>query len=217
MFICEVVGIIAFAVAGSLIGVQKNLDIFGVIILAITTAVGGGIFRDIMLGNTPPMIFKNPNYLFLSIISAIPVCLIYKKISKYNTVINVFDAIGLGAFAASGSNMALQYDGNTLLMIITIAVITGVGGGAIRDVMVKEIPFIFCKEIYALAVIIGAFSFYLTYPYLPQPLPMYVCFFVTTTVRLVSIKYNLNLPPVSKQIDGINIWEKMKNQFCLKH
>lgn len=213
MFIFEVIGIIAFAVVGSLIGVQKKLDIFGVIILAITTAVGGGIFRDIMIGNTPPMIFENSEFLLLSIISALLVCLVYKKVNKYNTAINVFDAIGLGAFAASGSNMALQYDGNTLLMMITLALITGVGGGVIRDVMVKEIPFVFCKEIYALAVVIGAFGFYLTYPYLPQPLPMYVCFFVTTTVRLVSIKCNLNLPIISKQIDAINIRAKMPNQL----
>lgn len=200
MLFFETIGTVAFAVVGSLIGIQKRLDIFGVIILAITTAVGGGIFRDIMVGNMPPKIFRDPHFLSLSIISAIIVCLSYKQIKKYNTTINVFDAIGLGAFAASGSNMALQYDGNTLILMIALAVLTGVGGGAIRDVMINEIPFVFCKEIYAVAVIIGAVSFYFVYPYLPHPFPLYVCFFVTTVIRLVSIKYDLNLPVISTRV-----------------
>lgn len=198
MFIFEVIGTIAFAVAGALIGIQKRLDIFGILILAITTAVGGGIFRDILVGNMPPMVFRNHGFLSLSIISALLVCLSYNYIAKFTAAINFFDAIGLGAFAATGSDMALHYDGNTLLLMITLAVITGVGGGAIRDVMIKEIPFVLCKEIYAVAVIIGAISFYLANPYLSKPIPLYICFFVTTTVRLVSMKYDLNLPTISK-------------------
>lgn len=201
MFIFEVIGTIAFAVAGALIGIKKRLDIFGVLILAITTAVGGGIFRDIIVGNMPPMVFKNPSFLFLSMISALLVCFCYKYITKFTTAINVFDAIGLGAFAATGSDMALHYDGNTLLLVITLAVITGVGGGAIRDVMIREIPFVFCKEIYAVAVIIGALTFYWTNLSLPTPFPLYICFFVTIAVRLVSMKYELNLPTIS--IDSV--------------
>lgn len=196
MFIFEVIGTIAFAVAGALIGIKKRLDIFGVLILAITTAVGGGIFRDIIVGNMPPMVFKNPSFLFLSIISALLVCFCYKHITKFTTAINVFDAIGLGAFAATGSDMALHYDGNTLLLVIALSVITGVGGGAIRDVMIREIPFVFCKEIYAVAVIIGALTFYWANQSLPTPFPLYICFFVTIAVRLVSMKYELNLPTI---------------------
>lgn len=198
MFIFEFVGTVAFAVVGALIGIQKKLDIFGVIILAVTTAVGGGMFRDMLIGNLPPLILRNSGYLMLSIIVALLVCLCHNKIRKFNTVINIFDAIGLGAFAASGSSMALQYEGNTLVLMILLAVITAAGGGAIRDIMIKEIPFILCKEIYAVAVIFGAVAFYFAYPYFAQPIPLYLCFIVTTAVRLVSMKYNINLPVIKQ-------------------
>lgn len=199
MFIFEVVGTIAFAVAGALIGIQKRLDVFGVLILAITTAVGGGVFRDMLVGNMPPMVFKNPSFLLLSIASALLVCLRYRSITKFTTAINVFDAIGLGAFAATGSDMALNYEGNTLLLMITLAVITGVGGGAIRDILIKEIPFVLCKEIYAVAVIVGAICFYVTNSFLPKPFPLYICFLVTTSLRLISMRYDLNLPTIAKE------------------
>lgn len=196
MFAFDMIGTIAFAIAGALVGVQKRLDIFGVVILALTTAVGGGIVRDVVISNTPPMAFRNHIYITISVISAIAVMLIYKPLTKYNMTIQVCDAIGLGAFAVAGANMAIDFGYNNFLTVTFLAVVTGVGGGVIRDIFVQEIPGVFCKEIYAVAALAGAMCFYFVYPYVQQDMAMYICFSVTTALRLIALKYNWHLPVV---------------------
>lgn len=196
MFAFDMIGTIAFAIAGALVGVQKKLDIFGVTILALTTAVGGGIVRDVVISNTPPMAFRNHIYITISIISAVAVMLIYKPLTKYNMTIQVCDAIGLGAFAVAGANMAIDFGYNNFLTVTFLAVVTGVGGGVIRDIFVQEIPGVFCKEIYAVAALAGAMCFYFIYPYVQQDTAMYICFSVTTALRLIALKYNWHLPVV---------------------
>ncbi|MEG6586246.1 trimeric intracellular cation channel family protein [Dendrosporobacter sp. 1207_IL3150] len=189
-----VIGTIAFALAGALTGIQKKLDVFGILMLSITTAVGGGILRDMLIGNTPPMAFRDPTFVVISIISAICACLVYQHINRFNNLIQFCDAVGLGAFTAAGANMAILYDINTPFIMIVLGVTTGVGGGIIRDLFVQEIPFVFRKEIYAVAAIVGAASFYYTQAILPDAVPMYLCFVVTSVIRILSIIYDLHLP-----------------------
>lgn len=189
-----VVGTIAFALAGALTGIQKRLDIFGILMLSITTAVGGGILRDMLIGNTPPMAFRDPTFVVISIISAVCACLVYRHINRFNNLIQFCDAIGLGAFTAAGANMAILYDINTPFIMIVLGVTTGVGGGIVRDLFAQEIPFVFRKEIYAVASIVGAASFYYTQTILPDTVPMYLCFVVTSVIRILSIIYDLHLP-----------------------
>ncbi|SHJ25843.1 Uncharacterized membrane protein YeiH [Clostridium cavendishii DSM 21758] len=192
--IFEIIGTIAFAISGALVGIEKKLDIFGVTFLAITTAIGGGVFRDIIVGRTPPTAFNNPIYCVISIISAILTYLFYKKIHKFKNIILISDAIGLGIFTAVGANVAFFCSMNKPFIVICTGLVTGIGGGMLRDVFVKDIPFVFKKEIYAVASILGAISMYFLYDYLSNILSMYACFFVTFIIRILSIKYNLNLP-----------------------
>lgn len=194
MFVFDIIGTIAFAMAGALTAVQKKLDVFGVFILALTTALGGGVVRDIIISNTPPMAFRNYEFVMISLLSAIFVMFVYKSIDKFNVAIQVCDAIGLGAFTVGGANMAIEFGLNNLLAVTFLAVVTGVGGGIIRDIFVQEIPGVFCKEIYAVAALIGSICFYFIYPYFSMQAAMYVCFIVTTVLRLIAMKYDIHLP-----------------------
>lgn len=192
--IFEIIGTVAFAISGALIGVSKQLDIFGVIILSITTAVGGGIFRDILIGEIPPVSFRNPMFCLISMVAALVTCYFYKKIIHFKNIILICDAIGLGVFTALGANAAFSSNMDKPFIVISMGVITGIGGGILRDVFVKDIPFVFKKEIYAVASILGALSMYFVYTYFSHFISLYVCFFVTFTIRIVSIKHKLNLP-----------------------
>ena len=198
--IFAVIGTIAFAAAGALTGIQKKLDVFGVCILAVITAVGGGIARDIIVGVTPPSAFVYPMFTIISLVTAGIACFGYQWLTKFDKVLLICDAVGLGAFTAAGANMAFIYEYNRLFMTVVMAVLTGVGGGVIRDVFVGEIPFIFQKELYAVASMIGAICLFYTKPLLAGDGPMYVCFAVTVGIRLISIKYNINLPVLGAKI-----------------
>lgn len=200
IFIFEIIGTIAFAVSGALIAIEKKLDIFGVIILSITTAVGGGIFRDIILGITPPVAFKNPTYCVISAISAIFTFYFYKKIISLKNVILILDAIGLGVFTALGSNAALTKGYGSPFIVISMGLFTGIGGGILRDVFAKNIPFVFKREIYAVASIVGGICFYVTSLFLNKILCLYLCLFVTLIIRLLSFKHSIHLP-VADSID----------------
>ncbi len=192
--IIDIIGTIAFAAAGALVGIKKRLDVFGIFMLALTTAVGGGIVRDVLIGITPPTAFVFPTSAIISLITAIIVCFTYRWLTKFTHIILICDAVGLGAFTAAGANLSFIYEYNRLFLTVMMAVLSGVGGGVIRDVFVGDVPFIFCKEIYAVASIIGAVCFFYTKPLIPENGAMYLCFFVTALIRLVAMKYDINLP-----------------------
>lgn len=197
-----IIGTVAFAISGALIGIEKKLDLFGIIFLAITTAVGGGIFRDITLGNTPPNPFLNPSSCIISIITAIIVFLFYKKINKLKNIIMISDALGLGVFTAIGSNAAIEHGANNAFTVIAMGLITGVGGGMLRDVFAKNVPFIFKREIYAMASIIGALCFYYIHQFFSDIMSLYICSTIIVIIRVLSIMYNLNLPVRKIEIDN---------------
>ncbi|QGU94001.1 trimeric intracellular cation channel family protein [Clostridium bovifaecis] len=192
--VLEVIGTIAFAISGALIGTEKELDLFGVIFLAITTSVGGGIFRDVIIGNTPPVAFVKPIYCLISMGAGVAVFIFYKRIITLKNVILITDAVGLGVFTAIGSSTAFIHDFNKPFIVISMGLITGVGGGILRDVFVKDIPFVFRKEIYAIASILGALILYFSYNHVPHVAALYICFAVTFIIRVLAIILNLNLP-----------------------
>lgn len=195
----DIIGTIAFAAAGALAGIQRRLDVFGVFMLALTTAVGGGIVRDVLTGVTPPTAFVYPTSTIISLLTAITACFAYRWFNKFNHIILICDAIGLGAFTAAGANMAFIYEYNRLFLTVMMAVLTGVGGGVIRDIFVGDVPFIFREEVYAVASIVGAVCFFYTKPLLPENGAMYLCFFVTVCIRIVCMKFNIHLPVVGKK------------------
>ncbi len=199
----ELIGTVAFAVSGALVGIQKRLDFFGVVMLATTTAIGGGIIRDVLIGNTPPLVFRNPKYCIIAFLTAVFVWFFYKHLFKLTNVILIFDAIGLGVFTANGAKMAFEHHLASLFVAISLGVVTGTGGGILRDIFALEIPMVFRKEIYATASIAGVLAYYLSSPFLSGSLSFYICFVTTLLIRLVSLNYNLNLP-VSKNTEHDN-------------
>ena len=195
--ILEITGTIAFAAAGALVGIKKRLDVFGVAMLAVTTAVGGGIIRDTLLGNVPPLAFRNPTFIFLSLIVAILVSLFVTSVARRKTILTVCDAVGLGAFTVTGASLALPYD--SVLLVVALGVTTGIGGGVLRDMFVREIPLVFHKEVYAVASAIGAFVFYEMQRFMQVDHALYPAFVIVVAIRLSSVYYGINLPRVRGQ------------------
>ncbi len=161
-FIFEIVGTVAFSVSGAIVAVKKDMDVFGVVILGVTTAVGGGIIRDLMLGITPPNIVNNDILIIIAFVSALIVCLpVYQKMSEKNKkigdiVLLVSDSLGLAFFTVSGMSVALAYNVSDVIFLIFTGVISGIGGGILRDVFCGEIPLVFSRHFYACASLIGA-------------------------------------------------------------
>lgn len=195
----ETLGTIAFAISGALAGNKKKLDFFGVVILSITTAVGGGILRDLLLGIVPPISLRDPYYVTLSVVTAIITFVCDRRLKKFNNILQIFDAIGLGAFTAIGAQIALAYGMESPLLVVSLALSTGTGGGIIRDIFSQEIPLIFKKEINAVASICGALVYFYSISHSSPEMALYLCFFITFIIRMISIRLNLHLP-VAKNI-----------------
>ncbi|KSV59299.1 trimeric intracellular cation channel family protein [Acetivibrio ethanolgignens] len=204
IFITELIGVIAFAVSGAMLGIEKKLDLFGVMVFAVTTACGGGVVRDILLGVIPPMMFRKSIYLMVALISSIAAfCLASvmgsfwaKHVDAYNCWMNFLDALGLGVFAATSVNTVMQlYPKSGVFMATFMGTITAVGGGAIRDTMANQIPLIFRKRIYAIAAIIGSVvHYYMMKAGVPAAASMFFCIGSIVVIRILAAYYRWNLP-----------------------
>jgi uncharacterized membrane protein YeiH len=194
-------GIIASAISGALVGIKKQLDLFGVICLAVAAALGGGIIRDVMIGNVPPTAFVEPIYFFVSLAAALATWLFYHNVNRLQGIIMISDAIGLGVFTAVGANTALTHDMDEPFIVVSMGLITGIGGGIMRDVFAKEIPFVFQKEIYAIAAIIGSISLLITYNHVPHILSLYICLAVTFVIRVLAVRHNVNFPVIKTEME----------------
>lgn len=206
--ICEIIGIIAFAISGAMVAIEKDLDIFGVVVLGVTTALGGGVIRDLILAINPPTMFISSNYAALAAISSLIIFVFsyykYKYIQKnrkiFDNALNFFDSIGLGVFVVLGINTAMYsgYSDNNFL-IMFIGVITGIGGGILRDIMVKDIPFVLRKRIYALAAILGGGVYIVLLKNgINSNFSLIIGIFITILIRVLSKKYEWSLPRVKK-------------------
>ena len=209
LLITEWIGTISFAVSGSLVAIRHNLDLFGVATVGTITAIGGGVMRDTMIGATPPKIFSNPLILLVAVAASIIVFLItyfyrksFKELSEKIDSINVlFDALGLASFTIAGTEAAcLASFKENVLLVITLGVITGVGGGILRDVLVNEKPYILTKHIYAVVSILGASLYYLISVQLNYKVfaTVFVLVF-TVLIRLLAAKYRWKLPKIKLQ------------------
>ncbi len=166
IFAIELIGTIAFASSGAMLGIRKNLDIFGVVVLGLCVAVGGGIVRDIILGLTPPSAFRDPSYALTALVTAVLLFgIVYWKqeiltsryMEIYETIMNYCDAAGLGIFTVLGVYTGYEQGYRGRFFLIFLGMLTGIGGGVIRDVLADTMPFILRKHIYAVASLAGAF------------------------------------------------------------
>ncbi|MBR6700557.1 MAG: TRIC cation channel family protein [Firmicutes bacterium] len=196
----EIVGTIAFALSGAIIGLKKKMDIFGVCVLGITTAVGGGIIRDIILGINPPATFSNPIFVLMATISSILVFVSFKKKliwnkKVYEVTLFLADSAGLGIFTVCGMNVAINAGfAENAFLVVFVGVVTGVGGGVLRDVFAGDRPYIFVKHIYACAAIVGGVAAELMWPVFGANVSMAVGFVVIIVIRICSARFRWSLP-----------------------
>lgn len=204
LFFTEIIGTIAFAFSGAMIAIEKKMDIFGVIVLGGITAVGGGAIRDSILGLTPPMLFRSPIYVIVATITSIVVFLMVwfrhsvfnsNTREKYLHIIDFFDAVGLSAFTVVGVNTAIAagYQENTFLVVF-VGVLTGVGGGILRDIMAGIMPMVLRKRIYAIACILGAVLYLVLLQYIPNSIAMFATCTFIVMLRFLAAHYKWNLP-----------------------
>ena len=198
----EIAGTVAFAVSGALLGLEKRMDILGISILGLTTAVGGGVIRDIILGITPPMTFRNPLYAAIAIGVSVLVFVIVRKRSLfkgrfYEITMLIMDSTGLGVFTVIGINTAfVRDDSYGIFLLVFVGVMTGVGGGILRDVMAGDRPYIFVKHFYASASIIGALVCVAVWDVLGSITSMFVGTAVVIVLRLCAARFRWSLPKV---------------------
>ena len=192
----------AFAVTGAFKAIEHKADIVGIIILATITGVAGGTIRDIILGKTLPNSLIDPAYVIITVISAVILFFLYSKMRKHWNVFLKFDAIGLGVFTVIGATFAYNLVGMNFLVIVLAGMLTAIGGGILRDIFVNQTPIVFVKELYAAASFIGAVLFYFTLLVTNEIYAaMIIGLVITTTLRLVAMKYNWNLPRVKSSYD----------------
>ena len=202
----EWIGTISFAVSGTLVAISCSLDLFGVITVGCITAVGGGIIRDLLIGNIPPKVFYNPLILLVaastSILVFLAAYLYRKKFQKFREraeFFNIFfDALGLASFSIAGIEVAcLSSYENNILLTITLGVITGVGGGILRDVLVNEKPYILTRHVYAIVSILGCCFYYLiSVQFGHKVIATFFVIIFTVLVRILAAKFRWKLPKI---------------------
>ncbi|WP_407491823.1 trimeric intracellular cation channel family protein [Pseudooceanicola sp. MF1-13] len=151
----DLTGTFVFGLSGAMLAVRRDLDVFGIAVLAVAAALSGGMLRDMALGATPVAALGTSHYLLAALAAAICVFFAHRLIEKLSKPVMVLDAIGLGLFAVSGARKALDY-GLDPLPALVLGVLTAVGGGAVRDLLVAEVPRVLREEVYALAALLGA-------------------------------------------------------------
>lgn len=203
-FIIEIIGTIAFACSGAMVAIKKQLDLLGIIVLGVTTAVGGGMLRDIIIGVHPPALFVNPVYVLMAFLSVMVLFLIvrFRRMSMsvlesvtYERVMNLLDAIGLGAFTVVGIDTAIEQGfADYHFLMIFLGVITGVGGGILRDIMAGQTPAVLKKHIYACASIAGAVCYVMLLKVMSADAAIVISAVLVVVIRVLARHYKWNLP-----------------------
>lgn len=210
MIIFEIVGTIAFSISGAIEAMKKKMDILGVIVLGIVTAVGGGILRDILMGEIPPAAFKNPRNALIALGTAFLAFIVGYMLSKnkkeihskiWNQALLLSDAVGLGTFTVLGISYVQEQLGyENMALLIFVGVVTGVGGGVMRDVFAGNVPFIFRKHVYATASIAGTIIYLFIEKTGYADLAAAVSLLVVLSLRVLAAKNEWNLPSVDLNI-----------------
>jgi len=198
----DLAGTFAFAISGATAARRCNLDLFGILAIAFITACGGGIARDLCIGAIPPAGLSDWRYLFTAIVAALLTIVAYPWVERLTYPVRLFDAMGLGLFAVYGAHKALLFGHNAEVAIL-LGMITAVGGGMARDVLLTRVSVVLQKEIYALAAFAGAalavIGEYYHWPAVWATwLPILFCF----GLRFLSLRYHWNLPRFGRERDA---------------
>lgn len=200
-FALEIIGTVAFSVSGAMLGIQKKMDILGIAILGLTTAVGGGVIRDLILGITPPRTFQNPVYAVVAIGTALLICTPWvrrffgRRQYLYDVIMLWMDSLGLGIFTVVGIQTAYGVSEDFgIFLLIFVGAVTGVGGGVLRDIMAQEPPYIFVKHFYACASLAGAAACALLWEPLGEGIAVIAGVAVVVVLRLLAARLRWSLP-----------------------
>ena len=207
IFAIALIGTVAFSASGAMVGIECSMDIFGVIVLGVSTAVGGGMVRDVILGKVPSALL-HPVYVIYAVLAAVLVfCIIYfrRKYLQdgfgevYDKLMLAMDSVGLGIFSAMGVTKGIScgYIDNTFLLVF-LGTMTGVGGGLLRDTMAGVAPYIFVKHIYACASIAGAWICVIIYRSYGELPAMVVSSLIVMLIRFLAAHYRWNLPRIGE-------------------
>ena len=206
----ELIGTAAFAISGAMIAVDKGADIFGVLFLSLITALGGGVIRDALLGNTPPMMFTSYVYVTVALLCGLLIFAIaYTNIERYakiypfmDQVVNIFDALGLAVFTVSGVNLTVSLYGLDMpLLLCLMGLCTGVGGGMLRDMLTNSMPKVLTSRVYAVASLTGALLYYFLLLFaVPATVSALLACVAIFSLRILATIFNWNLPKVKIDI-----------------
>ena len=200
----EMIGMVAFALNGALVGLKYHLDLFGVILVSVTVSLGGGVVRDLIIGRIPPAMFQDYRYLLVAVVTSLLVFLAavvskgryHDYETKVEALANIFDALGLGAFTVVGVQAGINagFSDNGFLLVF-LGLLTGIGGGILRDLFVMRMPVVLRKHVYALPVLIGAALYLLCYRLgAPQLVASGAVIFTVFVLRMLATYYHWNLP-----------------------
>ena len=201
----DIIGTIAFAISGALLGIQRRMDIFGILILALVTAIGGGIVRDVMVGRIPPTSLQTGLYISITLITVGIMFIMYRYgWNRYiegkgaTKVYLTADALGLASFTVTGATIGIATDPTNLVLTVVLGGITAVGGGIIRDVLAHRTPSVLKEEVYALPALLGGISYFVVYGMGHPIVASYVTFLIVFIIRMVAIEYHWNLPRIDR-------------------
>lgn len=212
----EFAGTIAFAVSGAIVGMTRNMDVFGITVLAVLTAVGGGMIRDVLAGYTPPMALENPGNLLLSVLTALAMSWLfasYRVAGRKRQIVTFFyiaaDTVGLASFTVTGTLTGLsQGRPHTFVYPIMLGLLTAVGGGVLRDLMAQRIPSVLSTDVYATASLAGSLVMCLCWHYESQDLAPWLGAFMVVALRFFAVRYRWQLiHPMERRKRG----ERIKN------
>lgn len=197
----EIIGAAAFAISGAMVAISKDFDMFGIIFTGITTATGGGVIRDIILNRGTPVMFSDPVYCIVA--AACSAMLFFPFVRKllknkyaHDAVFIVADSLGLAIFTAATVLYCINIGETNKFLIVFVSVITGVGGGVLRDLFARDTPIIFRKYVYASASIVGALVSVFLADVINKELAAAIGFLVIVAIRIVSAKFKINLPKI---------------------
>jgi uncharacterized membrane protein YeiH len=194
--VLDLIGIFVFAISGALLAVRKNFDVFGIAVLAEVTALGGGLFRDLVIGAVPPAAFTDLGYFITPLFAALLVFFLHPEVERIQFGVNVFDAAGLGLFCVAGTTKAYEY-GLGLTASATLGLATAVGGGVLRDVLANEVPSLlrWDRDLYAVPAIVGATMAVLCIRYdVLTPFTSALAVVTAFVLRLLAMRYHWRAP-----------------------
>lgn len=194
IYFLDLIGTAAFAASGAWVGVRKHMDMFGVLVLGIVTAVGGGTLRDLLLGDIPPFSLKDEMYIYIAIAVSLVVFANRNRFKAFEKPLLYFDAIGLGTFVVIGTTKAIEFQLGALGAVL-MGVMTGTAGGMMRDLLANQIPLILRREIYASACIVGGILLVILETFaVHQSVAALIAAGTVIAVRLLAIHYDWSLP-----------------------